>query len=375
VAALSAQCANQTYFFSMGYRVMKTHGKLSGCWGGLVSLLAVVTALAATSASADFCFRDNYGRGVGKVPAACADADRALDEGLCYKKCEAGFDGRGTSCVKDCPAGMKDDGALLCIKPTAASSYGVGAGYPWKIGDRVGDYEPAGVRCRQEVNNSGVGCTKEGLIWYPNCKTGFKKAGALLCVPEPLKCPDGFADLAGSCGRPTTNRGVGIIPNSCGSGKQLDAGLCYDNCKPNFAGAGPMCNQQCPASSPVACAATLGCASSQADCGKALLAPLSTAWAVMADQVKDINARNLNKTAGNRQEMASLPVSYKGDISETQFVDLFNGQFLGTTYVFAYDEIKEIFKAMKGLSFSPAKVDPVKLAAVAKAYKRTDCRM
>jgi hypothetical protein len=42
-------------------------------------------------------------------------------------------------------------------------------------------------------------------------------------------------------------RGVGTIPNSCGAGKVMDAGLCYPSCNPGYQGVGPVCWQICPA--------------------------------------------------------------------------------------------------------------------------------
>jgi hypothetical protein len=341
--------------------------KKSQLWSGLAALMALALALTATAASADVCLRDNYGRGVGKVPAACADAGRALDEGLCYEKCEAGYDGRGTSCVKNCPAGMKDDGALLCIKPPVVP-YGVGAGYPWKIGDRVGDYEPAGVRCRQDVNNSGVGCSKEGLIWYPNCKTGFKKTGALLCAPEPVKCPEGFTDLAGSCGRPTTNRGVGIIPNACGNGKQMDSGLCYDNCKPNFAGVGPMCNQQCPGSVPVACAGAIGCASDAADCKYLFSEPVAALVRLVA---RDLSAAGTGVEAAIKRTLANANRTL-GGIDASDWLNANAGK---AGVAFAKEEVKQLKLLFDGGAFDPHRIDPKKLEAIAKSYKKAEtCR-
>ena len=34
---------------------------------------------------------------------------------------------------------------------------------------------------------------------------------------------------------------------SCASGKQQDAGLCYNSCRSNYAGVGPVCWERCPA--------------------------------------------------------------------------------------------------------------------------------
>jgi hypothetical protein len=45
--------------------------------------------------------------------------------------------------------------------------------------------------------------------------------------------------------KPGYDRGVGTLPD-CG-GKQMDAGLCYDNCRSGYAAVGPVCWQNCGA--------------------------------------------------------------------------------------------------------------------------------
>jgi hypothetical protein len=42
-------------------------------------------------------------------------------------------------------------------------------------------------------------------------------------------------------------RGVGTVPDACGAGKELDAGLCYPLCAAGYHGVGPVCWQTCPA--------------------------------------------------------------------------------------------------------------------------------
>lgn len=48
------------------------------------------------------------------------------------------------------------------------------------------------------------------------------------------------------CYKVTTTRGVGTIPTEC-TGKDKDAGLCYDKCRAGMYGLGPVCWQNCPA--------------------------------------------------------------------------------------------------------------------------------
>src|SRR4051794_11966380 len=62
------------------------------------SLVLANAALASTSPSVflekragsdDFCWKPNYGRGVGQVPNACPG--KQIVAGLCYTPCQAGF--------------------------------------------------------------------------------------------------------------------------------------------------------------------------------------------------------------------------------------------------------------------------------------------
>lgn len=61
------------------------------------------------------CQKNSYGRGAG-VPLGCS-ADEDYDAGLCYPKCNKGFQGIGPVCWSLCPKDMHDCGALCT--PTA----------------------------------------------------------------------------------------------------------------------------------------------------------------------------------------------------------------------------------------------------------------
>jgi hypothetical protein len=66
-------------------------------------------------------------------------------------------------------------------------------------------------------------------------------------------CPIGYNDDGATCrlnnilSKPSQGRGVGTVPNQCGAGRQLDAGLCYPLCPAGFRGVGPVCWETCPA--------------------------------------------------------------------------------------------------------------------------------
>lgn len=65
-------------------------------------------------------------------------------------------------------------------------------------------------------------------------------------------CPRDFRDDGATCAqtnniipKPSYGRGGGEVPRSCG-GRERDAGLCYDRCRPGFDGVGPVCWRRCP---------------------------------------------------------------------------------------------------------------------------------
>lgn len=201
-------------------------------------LLAVFFALSATPSYAasddgrEFCWKDSYGRGVGTVPKKCASGYDRIGL-LCYKKCGKNMKRFGFDCHSKCPSGMRNDG-LFCRK----AEYGRGVGFPWKFGDALNDN---GMKKRCESKHGKGRCEKNGLIFYPKCKAGYKNVGCCICRPNTPNCAKlglgGRFDL--SCakkvriGSPKT----GI----CGSRQEKDAGLCYKNCKSGYDGVGPVC--------------------------------------------------------------------------------------------------------------------------------------
>ncbi len=197
-----------------------------------------------------YCFRQSYGRGVGK-PMRCPHG-KAYDAGLCYRPCKSGYKGVGPVCWQSCLPGFADHGAF-CGKP---KPYGRGVGYPWKFGDGFGD---RGMRRRCQRAHP-QGCEKKGLIYYPKCKPGFHSVGCCICSPN---CPPGQTDIGVSCAKKKYGRGVGKPVSACASDQEKDALLCYPKCRRGFRGVGPVCWQRCP-SGRVDCAA--GCATSKRAC-------------------------------------------------------------------------------------------------------------
>ena len=172
------------------------------------------------------CWKDAYGRGVGKVITSCRDGEEK-NGALCYPLCKAGFYGVGPVCWQYCPGEFRDDGAF-CYKP---SSYGRGVGYPiWDEG-----------KCNRD--NSELGCEKWGAIWYPKCRANFHNVACCVCSPN---CPSGMTDIGISCAKDSYGRTAGT-PLICEPGLEMSGALCYPPCKAGYNGNGPVCWQSCPA--------------------------------------------------------------------------------------------------------------------------------
>ncbi len=166
---------------------------------------------------------------------ACAGTESDI-KGLCYSPCPAGYDitGSGLKCSKTCPSGYPASSDTACGKPT---TYGRGAGYPWKFGDSLND-DGMFKRC---LADNPQGCEKNGLIVYPKCKAGFHNEGCCLCVAD---CPAGFDDNLLTCKRPQTDRAVNPTPR-CTNKEQRTTG-CFDLCKDGYTSDGTSCWQSCP---------------------------------------------------------------------------------------------------------------------------------
>ena len=67
----------------------------------------------------NFCWKDSYTRGVGKIPKKCGEGYEFIGL-LCYKKCSAGFTRSGLDCHQNCLPGWTNHG-LFCNKGSAAA--------------------------------------------------------------------------------------------------------------------------------------------------------------------------------------------------------------------------------------------------------------
>jgi hypothetical protein len=191
-----------------------------------------------------FCYRQSYTRDAGSAVNTCPPG--TVKEGaLCYSTCPSGYSGALEFCYQNCPSGFTNDG-LYCRKPASYNPINVG---------RITEKECEGA----DKNYYNTSCYKEAGLWYPACKSGFHNVGALVCSPN---CPPGFGDDIGvSCRKKTTNRTTSVM--KCQTGKELDGALCYDPCKADYHGVGPVCWQNCDVGTSN-CAS--GCAGSKYAC-------------------------------------------------------------------------------------------------------------
>lgn len=259
--------------------------------------IAIEQAKAAQEAKSKtrFCWKESYGRGVGRVPRNCNNGREEATAGLCYDRCtprydrglgktipfKSGFIGNsGLACIAAvCPPGYTNHGHF-CKKPgptkrreypvnfkEAVKTFGSWIG----IGSK-GDTGLAGAmkRCQAEsrllalhTGRPPTACVKANrdTIVYSKCPAGTKQAPVITNLCTPI-CPSGWTDIGISCTKPRYSRHIGLM--DCDRGADRDAGLCYKQCNRGFTGVGPVCWNSCPASVPVNCG--MACAASKDEC-------------------------------------------------------------------------------------------------------------
>lgn len=203
------------------------------------------------------CWKKSYGRGAGTVPPNC-NPDMDKDAGLCYQKCAAGFKGVGPVCWQICPTDYKDDGATCRkdVSIIKKDSYGRGVGKPmpckgentekdaglcykpcnagydgkgpvcWKI--CPAGYKNDGATCRKDAHVFGKESKGRGVGTTPKvCDAGklYDKGG--LCYNA---CKAGYYGVGPVCWRTCTSsvktKGNTVVPNNCGVACTSDKTTC-----------------------------------------------------------------------------------------------------------------------------------------------------
>jgi hypothetical protein len=338
-----------------------------------------ITAMTESLPSAEnvFCWRDSYGRGVGTIPETCAPGQERIGL-LCYQNCPANTKRFGFDCHSVCPSGMRDDG-LFC----RAAEYGRGAGYPWKLGDKLLSLDAARRRCAAA---NPQGCEKHGEIIYPKCKPGYSPFGCCICRPQPPNCAalglNPGIDL--SCGKKVT---IGNpVTGSC-PGKDKDAGLCYPKCRPGYSGVGPVCWGQPPpgwvmcgmgaAKNSKACAAVIfGQVASVAQLA-ITVASLGSSTALTAGMSPSAKASRLAKL---KQQYSALSVQFellkKSNKSVQNALDLFRVTNAGRNGIVAMETMANAGTEEDMIRYAAqvaAILDPTGIADTVASYTYPKC--
>jgi len=190
-----------------------------------MKIIAAFTLLFILSAQADSnCWLTSYHRGLGNSSAVQCRA--GLDQiGLnCYPQCQSGWTSSGATCLQPCSAGFYDSGNA-CMK---LNSYSRGSGYVLWQRDSC-----------ERANR--LGCEKNGLLWFPVCRSGTRAIGNT-CSQN---CQDGQVDAGSYCVKRFYTRTVNS--HACPAGLEYSQGSCYKPCQKGYQGIGSVCWSTCPA--------------------------------------------------------------------------------------------------------------------------------
>lgn len=227
-------------------------------WVKRLSLRVLLIVCFCTSSAAyaglNYCYKDSYGRGVGKIPSSCNAGQETQGKApffTCYEKCTKGYDSTALGgCMQTCPANTKRDAFGNCVENGALKKYKnveyTLARNPDKC--TIFDGEKCFWNSCNKRHKGKEGCEKYGAAIVAKCKVGFKRA-LLHCIPD-LNCK-GYVgkgvDAAGNTFCETKRKPPRPPkPAKCPAGYVNDAGLCYKKCDANSTGVGPVCWASCP---------------------------------------------------------------------------------------------------------------------------------
>ncbi|GMI43038.1 hypothetical protein TrCOL_g2443 [Triparma columacea] len=161
--------------------------------------LLTYAALNVTVASSDdpqpggVCWKDSYGRGVGRPIHSCP-SDQEKNGALCYPLCKENYYGVGPVCWENCKDGWVDEGALCrkdgSIETVAKKSYGRGAGYVLGCDD---DEEEDAALCYDFCKEGFYGV---GPVCWESCPEEEPVDGGAICCVDKQTCSDKILDLS-----------------------------------------------------------------------------------------------------------------------------------------------------------------------------------
>lgn len=207
------------------------------------------------------CWQDAYNRGQGVIPLCITDPVYWwLYEDRCYMDCDPGYIPRLNTvtnvqeCIFVCPYKWADAGVDQC--DVTDSSYYRGGSYI------------SGGNCASNNPETGFGCEKIALLYYPICALGFSSLVLLWCDVD-SGCPGGHLWGGGKpCNKRIYDRP--FIPALCRTGLVYGENdfLCYPPCLGGYDG-NQICYQQqsvCPVTTPYLCNRVL-CTYNAGSCG------------------------------------------------------------------------------------------------------------
>ena len=216
----------------------------------------------------EFCWKESYGRGVGKIPSECP-GQRSYGA-FCYDHCSkfgSEFYTFEADCHQRCHSGHNDHG-LLCHSGNWGRGWGE-SHCEWfdeaslGLTKRSNGEAPAArpllgfldwieqaatdiadvVTGQKVLVCGGRACPShlEGCLalCYPRCPSSHPdEIGCNLCG---IDCDGQYGGgIAPSCMK-KTKLSPGMTTKSCEEGYEMDAGLCYRPCAIGFTGVGPVC--------------------------------------------------------------------------------------------------------------------------------------
>lgn len=334
----------------------------------LFSASLVMTAQAQDDGAV--CWKPTYARGAGTIPGECAPGEHR-EAGLCYKICPAGFIGVAGQCHQACPEGFKSAGLLdaTCTKPDRFTRK---------------TFPPSAAGSAQCAGESqGRGCEQISGALYVKAPPAFECSGPL-CQ---YTCPAGMTETANGAAcrkQPAIARGAGVIPK-CGSGADMQAGLCYKTCNSGFGGAGPMCWGQCPATHPVDCGGMCGWNTSQ--CGAAVANQAISVLDFAATTIETIvtfggavgirTAVNAAEKAAQETAEAAITTTAKATAKAAKaelkkaLEEYANGAVEGITQ----GQILNLTAMVSGEKFDFTSLDPTGISAIVAAFNKPVCEM
>ena len=206
--------------------------EISGAWGTVKGSIdgacdhACQKDKVEEAAGGGFCWKDAYGRGVGKIPSKCP-SNKDKIAALCYDKCTGEYERFGVDCRQKCKSGWTDHGALCYYSKATyfAGSKWESCKASWK-----------GWKC-----SCPSGWDKCATMCYNKCKSGWGSPGTCSDFCQMSCSGQGYGHgVAPSCPK-KTKFSPGMTGMTCGSDEEMDAGLCYPTCADGYKGVGPVC--------------------------------------------------------------------------------------------------------------------------------------